>query len=56
MCFVVGLVIGLPALRIKGLYLALVTLSVATLFPLLVDQFASLHRRQLAASTSPARS
>ena len=36
--FVVGIVIGLPALRIKGLYLALVTLSVAVLFPELVKQ------------------
>lgn len=40
-CFVVGVAIGLPALRIKGLYLALVTLAVATLFPLLVEQFSS---------------
>jgi branched-chain amino acid transport system permease protein len=31
--FVAGVVIGLPALRIKGLYLALVTLAVAILFP-----------------------
>ncbi len=41
-CFVVGVVIGLPALRIKGLYLALVTLAVATLFPLLIEQFSSI--------------
>jgi branched-chain amino acid transport system permease protein len=41
-CFVVGVVVGLPALRIKGLYLALVTLAVATLFPLMVEQFSSL--------------
>lgn len=40
-CFAVGVAIGLPALRIRGLYLALVTLAVATLFPLLVEQFAS---------------
>jgi branched-chain amino acid transport system permease protein len=40
--FVVGVVVGLPALRIKGLYLALVTLSVAVLFPDLVKQFDSL--------------
>ena len=39
--FVVGIVVGLPALRIKGLYLALVTLSVAVLFPELVKQFSS---------------
>jgi len=38
-CFGAGVVIGLPALRIKGLYLALVTLAVATLFPQLVEQF-----------------
>jgi len=41
-CFAVGVVIGLPALRIKGLYLALVTLAVATLFPLMVEQFGSI--------------
>ena len=40
--FVVGLVVGLPALRIKGLYLALVTLALATLFPLLVQRFSEL--------------
>ena len=42
MCFVAGVIIGLPALRIKGLYLALVTLAVATLFPLAVEQFSSI--------------
>lgn len=31
--FVIGLLIGLPALRITGVYLALVTLALATLFP-----------------------
>jgi branched-chain amino acid transport system permease protein len=41
-CFVVGVLVGLPALRIKGLYLALVTLALATLFPLLIEQFPSL--------------
>ena len=39
--FVVGVFVGLPALRIKGLYLALVTLSVAVLFPELIKQFSS---------------
>ena len=34
--FVFGCVIALPALRIKGIYLALVTLAVAVLFPVLV--------------------
>jgi branched-chain amino acid transport system permease protein len=38
-CFVAGVVVGLPALRIKGLYLALVTLAVATLFPQVLEQF-----------------
>jgi branched-chain amino acid transport system permease protein len=34
--FLLGLVIGLPALRITGIYLALVTLALATLFPQVV--------------------
>jgi branched-chain amino acid transport system permease protein len=33
LCFLVGVLIGFPALRIKGLYLALVTLGLAVLFP-----------------------
>lgn len=41
-CFVAGLLIGLPALRIKGLYLALVTLAVATLFPSIIESFPGL--------------
>jgi branched-chain amino acid transport system permease protein len=36
MAFVVGVVVGLPALRITGVYLALVTLALATLFPQIV--------------------
>jgi branched-chain amino acid transport system permease protein len=35
--FVVGIIIGLPALRVKGLYLALVTIAMATVFPTLVN-------------------
>jgi len=35
-CFLVGLLFGLPALRIKGLYLALVTLGLAAIFPSLI--------------------
>ena len=35
-CFVFGMIVGIPALRIKGLYLALVTLVLATIFPTLV--------------------
>lgn len=40
-CFFAGVLVGLPALRIKGLYLALVTLAVATLFPQVIEQFSS---------------
>lgn len=32
-CFAVGLVVGLPALRIRGLYLAIVTLAFGVAFP-----------------------
>ena len=35
-CFVVGFLVGIPALRIRGLYLALVTLALAAVFPSLV--------------------
>ena len=34
--FVVGALVSLPALRLKGIYLALVTLALAVLFPVLV--------------------
>jgi branched-chain amino acid transport system permease protein len=40
--FVVGLLIGLPALRIRGLYLAMVTLAFAVAFPELVAHFSDL--------------
>lgn len=36
---VVGAAVGFPALRVKGLYLALITLGLATLFPALVNKF-----------------
>lgn len=36
-----GAVAGLPALRVKGIYLALVSLSLATVFPTIVQHFAS---------------
>ena len=39
LCFVVGMVIGLPALRLKGPYLALVTLAVAYVWPTIAGQF-----------------
>lgn len=40
--FVLGLLVGLPALRIRGLYLALVTLALATVFPLIVTRFSDI--------------
>jgi branched-chain amino acid transport system permease protein len=36
-CFALGMIFGLPALRIKGLYLALVTLGLAAVFPAVVQ-------------------
>ncbi len=41
-CFIVGVLVGLPALRISGLYLALVTLALATLFPLVIQKYSDL--------------
>jgi branched-chain amino acid transport system permease protein len=42
LCFVVGVLVGLPALRLHGMYLALVTLAVGVLFPSLVRRFSDL--------------
>ena len=39
LCFVIGMVIGLPALRLKGPYLALVTLAIAYVWPTVASQF-----------------
>ncbi len=41
-CFAFGLLLGLPALRIRGLYLALLTLGVAIAFPQLIKRFETL--------------
>ncbi|HYD11022.1 MAG TPA: branched-chain amino acid ABC transporter permease, partial [Acidimicrobiales bacterium] len=38
-CFAVGVLVGLPALRLKGLYLTLVTLALAQMFVPLVRKF-----------------
>ena len=35
-CFLIGMLFGLPALRIKGLYLALLTFGLAAIFPTIV--------------------
>lgn len=40
--FVAGLVLAVPAMRVRGLYLALVTLSIGVLFPTLVRRFQGL--------------
>lgn len=37
--FGIGVLVGFPALRVKGLYLALVTLGLAVLFPQLTNRF-----------------
>ena len=42
LCFLAGLVVGLPALRIRGINLALVTLALGVAFPQLVDRFPSI--------------
>lgn len=36
-CFLLGVIVGIPALRIRGLYLALVTLGLAAIFPSIVQ-------------------
>jgi branched-chain amino acid transport system permease protein len=57
LCFLVGVLVGFPALRVKGLYLALVTLGLAVLFPDLTKHYVhatggtnlvSLNRAELA--------
>ena len=41
LAFGVGMLCGIPALRIKGTYLALVTLALGTVFPVLIKRFDS---------------
>jgi branched-chain amino acid transport system permease protein len=41
-CFLAGLLLGVPALRLRGLYLALVTLAVAIAVPQLIKRFEGL--------------
>jgi branched-chain amino acid transport system permease protein len=40
-CFVIGCLVGLPALRIKGLYLVVVTFALAITFPTVILRYAS---------------
>lgn len=42
LCFALGYLIGIPALRIKGFHLALLTLGLAVVFPALVKKFGGL--------------
>lgn len=42
LAFVVGALVALPALRLRGVYVALVTLAVGLIFPTLVSRFDSL--------------
>ncbi len=41
LCFVVGVLVGVPALRLQGMYLALVTLAIGVIFPNVVRRFES---------------
>lgn len=41
-CFVAGFLIGIPALRLQGLYLALMTLGLAIAFPPILRRFESI--------------
>lgn len=41
-CFAAGFAVGIPALRLHGLYLALVTLGISVAFPQLVKRFEGL--------------
>jgi branched-chain amino acid transport system permease protein len=40
-CFVVGLIVGLPALRFSGVYLALVTFALAVSIPYIPNQYST---------------
>jgi branched-chain amino acid transport system permease protein len=42
LCFALGFLIGIPALRLHGLYLALLTLGLAVAFPPIVRRFESI--------------
>lgn len=41
-CFLIGFLVGIPALRLEGLYLALLTLGLAVAFPPILRRFESL--------------
>jgi branched-chain amino acid transport system permease protein len=39
LCFAVGIFVGVPALRLKGLYLALATLGLSIIFPKIIEKY-----------------
>ena len=39
LCFAIGIIVGVPALRLKGLYLALATLGLSIIFPKVVETY-----------------
>lgn len=39
LCFAIGIIVGVPALRLKGLYLALATLGLSIIFPKVVEKY-----------------
>lgn len=41
LCFAIGCIVGLPALRIKGLYLVVVTFALGIVFPTLIEKYES---------------
>ena len=51
--FAIGFIVGIPALRIRGLYLALVTLALAAVFPVMA-KFQALHDITGGANGKPA--
>ena len=54
-CFAAGFLLGVPALRLRGLYLALVTLAVAIAAPQLIKRFDGLTGRHPGDHRAPAR-
>ena len=54
-CFVAGLLFGLPALRLSGVYLALATFALAISIPYLPLQWSTLPRRHYGVQSSTHR-
>ena len=54
-CFAAGFAVGIPALRLHGLYLALVTLGLAVAMPQLIKRFDGLTGGTQGLSAAAAR-